>query len=106
MVHITQAKFNIGELVHHKLFGYRGVVVDVDDSYQGTDKWYEELADSRPPKDAPWYHVLVDEADHNTYVAECNLEHDLLKDTINHPLVNMIFNKFENGAYVMERWNN
>jgi heat shock protein HspQ len=106
MATIKQAKFNIGELVHHKLFEYRGVVVDVDASYQGTDEWYEEVARSRPPKDEPWYHVLVDDADHNTYVAERNLEHDLLGDSINHPLVNMIFNKFENGAYVMERWSN
>jgi heat shock protein HspQ len=106
MGYMKKAKFNIGELVHHKMFGYRGVVVDVDASYQGTDEWYEEVARSRPPKDEPWYHVLVDEADQNTYVAERNLEHDLLKDSINHPLVNMIFNKFEDGAYVMERWSN
>ena len=106
MATFKQAKFNIGELVHHKLFGYRGVVVDVDASYQGSDEWYEEVARSRPPKDEPWYHVLVDDADHNTYVAEQNLEYDLLKDSINHPLVNMIFNKFEDGAYVMERWSN
>jgi len=106
MVYIKQAKFNIGELVHHKSFGYRGVVVDVDASYQGTDEWYEQVAHSRPPKDEPWYHVLVDEAEHNTYVAERNLEYDVLKDTIDHPLVNMIFNKFEDGAYVIERWNN
>jgi len=106
MGYMKQAKFNIGELVHHKMFGYRGVVVDVDANYQGTDEWYEEVARSRPPKDEPWYHVLVDDADHNTYVAERNLEHDLLKDAINHPLVNMIFNKFENGAYVMDRRSN
>ena len=106
MGYMKQAKFNIGELVHHKMFGYRGVVVDVDANYQGTDEWYEEVASSRPPKDEPWYHVLVDDADHNTYVAERNLEHDLLKDAINHPLVNMIFNKFENGAYVMDRRSN
>jgi heat shock protein HspQ len=106
MVYIKQAKFNVGELVHHKLFGYRGVVVDVDASYQGTEEWYEKIARSRPPKDEPWYHVLVDEGDQNTYVAERNLEYDLLKDTIDHPLVNMIFNKFENGAYVIERWTN
>lgn len=106
MVYIKQAKFNVGELVHHKLFGYRGVVVDVDASYQGTEEWYEQVAHSRPPKDEPWYHVLVDEAEHNTYVAERNLEYDSLKDAIDHPLVNMIFNKFEDGAYVIERWNN
>lgn len=106
MVYIKQAKFNIGELVYHKLFGYRGVVVDVDPSFQGVDEWYDQVAHSRPPKDEPWYHVLVDEAEHNTYVAERNLEPDLLKDSIDHPLVNMIFNKFEDGVYVIERLSN
>ena len=47
------AKFFVGQLVHHKRFDYRGVVFDVDATFQGTDKWYEEVARSRPPKDRP-----------------------------------------------------
>lgn len=33
-----KAKFAPGELVHHKRFDYRGVVVDVDPVFQGTDE--------------------------------------------------------------------
>lgn len=106
MVEIQQAKFFVGQLVHHKLFGYRGVVVDVDPSFDGTDDWYDKVAKSQPPKGKPWYHVLVDDEEYTTYVAEQHLEPDFTKDSINHPLVNMIFNKFENGAYVIDRWNN
>jgi heat shock protein HspQ len=102
----VHASFFIGQLVHHKLFGYRGVVIDVDPFYEGTDEWYNSVAKSRPPKDQPWYHVLVDDADYTTYVAQRNLEPDDVKDTINHPLVNMIFEKFENGAYVIDRLDN
>jgi heat shock protein HspQ len=88
------------------MFGYRGVIVDVDPYFQGTEEWYQTVAKSRPPKDQPWYHVLVDEADHTTYVAERNLEPDNEKSVINHPLVNLIFQKFEDGAYVINRLNN
>ncbi len=71
-----EARFGVGQLVQHRLFGYRGVVADVDPSFQLSDEWYEEQARSRPPKDQPWYHVLVHDAEHATYVAQRNLEPD------------------------------
>jgi heat shock protein HspQ len=67
---ITRVKFSVGELIHHRLFDYRGVIVDVDQSFQGTDEWYQSVAKSRPPRDEPWYHVLVHDSEHSTYVAE------------------------------------
>ena len=72
----TKAKFCIGQLIHHKLFGYRGVIVEVDLHFKNSDEWYESMAKSRPPKDLPWYHVRVINAQHMTYVAEQNLEMD------------------------------
>ncbi|MGI9303895.1 MAG: heat shock protein HspQ, partial [Gammaproteobacteria bacterium] len=51
------AAFSVGQIVHHKLFDYRGVIYDVDPHFQGTDEWYEEVAKSRPPRNKPWYHV-------------------------------------------------
>jgi len=50
VTNITQVKFSVGELVHHRLFDYRGVIVDVDQDFQATDEWYEAVAKSRPPK--------------------------------------------------------
>ena len=96
----SEARFAIGELVHHKLFGYRGVVFDVDPVYSGSDEWYEEVAQSRPPKDQPWYHVLPDGEEHHTYVAERNLEADSTADPIEHPGVEYFFERLENGVYV------
>ena len=95
----TTCKFSIGQLVHHVLFGYRGVVVDVDATFQGTESWYDQMAKSQPPKDEPWYHVLVDNAQHMTYVAERNLESDKLHAPIEHPLIGYYFSEFENGHY-------
>ena len=97
---MPSAKFNVGQLIHHRLFDYRGVVIDVDPEFQGTEEWYEEVARSKPPKDQPWYHVLVDGAQQNTYVAERNLERDELLQPIDHPFVSMFFDTFEKGAYV------
>jgi heat shock protein HspQ len=33
----AKSRFSIGELVHHRKFDYRGVVVDVDPVFQGTE---------------------------------------------------------------------
>jgi heat shock protein HspQ len=96
----THARFAVGGLVHHLRFGYRGVVADVDATFQGSDEWYEQVARSRPPKDAPWYHVLPHDATHTTYVAERNIEHDESREPIRHPLVDEIFDAFEDGRYL------
>ena len=95
----TSCKFNIGQLIHHRIFDYRGVIVDVDATFQGTEEWYEQMAKSRPPQDQPWYHVLVDGAEHMTYVAERNLESDPLNEPINHPLLDHFFDDFREGRY-------
>jgi len=95
----THPRFGIGELVHHLKFDYRGVVVDVDAQYSGSPEWYETVARSRPPKDAPWYHVLVHDSDHMTYVAERHLEHDTSGEQINHPALGTFFSAFRDGRY-------
>jgi heat shock protein HspQ len=97
------ARFGVGELIQHKLFGYRGVVVDVDATFEGSDEWYEGMARSRPPKDQPWYHVLPHEAEHTTYVAERNLEAEASLQPIKHPLLSQCFDDFRDGRYVVAR---
>ena len=71
-----KAKYCIGQLIQHKLFDYRGIILSVDLEFKSTDEWYEAVAKSRPPKDEPWYHVLVHQKGHQTYVAEQNLQPD------------------------------
>ena len=93
------AKFFVGQIVRHKKFEYRGVVFDVDATFQGTSEWYELVARSRPPKHQPWYHVLVDEAEHTTYVAERHLESDEGGPPITHPLVTELCGEFQEGRY-------
>jgi heat shock protein HspQ len=96
---MQEAKFSIGQIVHHQLFNYRGVIVDVDFSFLGSDEWYAQVARSRPPKDQPWYHILVDNATHQTYVAERNLEPSDNHAPINHPDVDFIFDTLKDDRY-------
>ena len=94
------ARFFVGQIVHHVRFDYRGVVFDVDPTFQGPEEWYEQVARSRPPKDRPWYHVLVDGAAHTTYVAERNLEPDAENKPIRHPLVQVLCGAWRGGRYL------
>jgi len=96
---ISIPKFSFGEVIHHKLFEYRGVIFKVDPKFAGSEKWYQEVALSRPPKDRPWYHVLVHQNGQTTYVAERNLELDESGGPIEHPLLDQVFTKFEDGKY-------
>ena len=100
---LFRTRFAVGQLVSHNKFRYRGVIVDVDPTFQGTDEWYDAVARSRPPKNKPWYHVLVHDATHTTYVAERHLDADDSAEPIRHPLVKRFFARFENGRYRSER---
>ncbi len=86
--------------MRHRLFGYRGVIYDVDAVFEGTEEWYERMAKSRPPKHDPWYHVLVDGHTHATYVAERNLGPEESPRPIDHPAVEGLFTGFRDGRYV------
>lgn len=96
----TSAKFHVGQIVQHRRFGYRGVVFDLDATFQHSEQWYQHMARSRPPKDQPWYHVLVDGQRHSTYVAERNLEQDATGAPIDHPAVETLFATYADGRYL------
>ena len=99
----NNAKLHIGQIIHHKMFDYVGVIFDIDPTFQGTDEWYEHVAGSRPPKDKPWYHVLVDEAVQTTYVAEQNLEPADKPQKILHPLTDNLLTEFDGERYKLRR---
>jgi len=98
---MSSAQFSIGEVIQHKLFGYCGVIYDVDAQFMGDDEWYDAVAKSHPPKDQPVYHVLVDGQEVETYVAERNLEAHP-NQPINHPLVPVYFEELHEG-YISRR---
>lgn len=97
-----QAKFFVGQLIEHELFDYRGVIVDVDPYFMLTEEWYQLMAKSRPPKNRPWYRVLVHNSNHETYVAEQNLRVYNEQEPINHPDIDLYFSRFEDGKYLLD----
>lgn len=97
---VSHAQFSIGSVVQHKLFGYYGVIYDIDPVFLNTDEWYEAMAKSRPPKDQPWYHVIVNKQPINTYVAERNLVESKEFVEIEHPLIEQYFCGHDKKKYL------
>lgn len=95
---MNSAKFNVGDIVRHRKFGYRGAVCDVDAQFSLSEEWYDKVALSRPPKAQPWYHVLVDGQAHTTYVAERHLA-PLDGGQISHPLLGQFFTSYDGSRY-------
>ncbi len=99
-----QAKFLIGQPVRHRLFGFRGVVYDVDPEFGNTEEWYQSIpAEARPRKDQPFYHLLAQNHDTSPYVAyvsEQNLEPDDSDEPFLHPDLDEHFCGHEDGCYV------
>ena len=101
-LNLVEAKFSIGQIVRHKMFPFRGVVFDVDPSFANTEDWYESIPEeARPNKEQPYYHLLAenDKTHYVAYVSEQNLRMDDNADPINHPEVDDIFGRTENGDY-------
>lgn len=47
MTQIKHAKFQIGQVVKHRLFPFRGVIFDVDPEFANTEEWYESIPKKR-----------------------------------------------------------
>ncbi len=97
---MTLTRFHVGQIIHHTRANYRGVIYGVDLKFSGSSQWYEQVALSRPPKDKPWYHVLVDKSSATTYVAERHLVDTKNKSQIDHPLLGEYFNRYDSNGYL------
>jgi len=95
----TEALFTPGQLVRHRRYDYRGVVVAFDLTCQAEDDWY--LGNStQPERSQPWYHVLVHGSHQVTYAAQTSLDEDDSGEQVFHPLVPHLFSSFDGGQYV------
>ena len=101
----SQPRYSPGQIVRHKRYGYRGVIVAVDAHCTATPEWYMRNK-SQPDREQPWYHVLVDGSGSCTYPAEENLLPDTSGRPVEHPLLPSFFSGFENGVYARNdtRW--
>jgi heat shock protein HspQ len=102
-------QFDVGQVVHHKRYDYRGVVYAIDPQCLAPDSWYLRNR-TQPDRAQPWYHVLVHTGDKGgqameTYVAQENLESGLDNEPIEHPLIPIYFTAFIKGRYSLRSLN-
>ena len=55
-----------GDLVKHRAYGYRGVIVAVDGHCKADPEWYMSNK-TQPDREQPWYHVIVHGTETCTY---------------------------------------
>jgi heat shock protein HspQ len=95
---MNEARFQLGQIVRHRLFSFRGVIFDVDPEFNNTEEWYNSIpAEVRPRKDQPYYHLLAenDETEYVAYVSEQNLLEDETHEPVRHPQVKDYFTGFD-----------
>ncbi|MCI4663507.1 MAG: heat shock protein HspQ [Neomegalonema sp.] len=99
------AKFRIGQVVRHRIYPFRGVIVDVDPVFSNTEEWWNAIPeDVRPRRDQPFYHLLAenDESYYDAYVSEQNLAPDDTGRPVGHPDVERLFGELEDGQYELD----
>lgn len=96
------AKFQIGQVVRHRIFPFRGVIFDVDPEFANSEEWYQSIPEQvRPRKDQPFYHLLAEnsETEYIAYVSEQNLLPDASGDPVRHTQVKDMFVSHPDGTY-------
>ncbi len=97
-----QAKFCIGQVVKHRFHPFRGVIFDVDPTFNNTEEWWQSIpAEIRPAKDQPYYHLFAEneETEYIAYVSEQNLLEDGTNEPVRHPQVREFFDDPRDGIY-------
>jgi heat shock protein HspQ len=96
------AKYQIGQVVRHRVFPFRGVIFDVDPEFANTEEWWNSIpAEVRPSKDQPFYHLYAENAEsaYVAYVSEQNLLPDESGEPLRHPSVMQNFSPEASGFY-------
>ncbi len=100
---VSHALFRIGDKVKHRVFGFRGVVFDIDPEFDNTEDWWLAIpAEVRPRKDQPFYHLLAEneETEYIAYVSEQNLLPDTSGEPLRHSQISEIFETGHDGTLV------
>ena len=98
--------YNIGDVVRHRHYPFRGVVFDVVPEFDNTEEWYNSIpAEIRPSREQPYYHLLAEneESFYTAYVSQQNLLTDASSGPIDHPQIAQLFEQFDGKRYRMRR---
>lgn len=99
---LRDARYQIGQKVHHRLFPFRGVVFDVDAEFANSEEWYASIPEKiRPHREQPYYHVFAenDKTHYTAYVSEQNLVEDKSSRPISNPDIEAMFTLESDGTY-------
>lgn len=99
---MKSAKFMLGQVVKHRLHGFRGVVFDVDPTFDNTEEWWLAIPEEiRPHKEQPFYHLLAEnaESEYIAYVSEQNLVPDETGTPLRHSQIDELFQMDEEGQF-------
>jgi heat shock protein HspQ len=99
---LREAKYQIGQIVRHRIYPFRGVIFDVDPTFNNTEDWWLSIPpEIRPRKDQPFYHLFAEneETEYVAYVSEQNLVPDESDEPLRHPDIAEVFDGPENGLY-------
>lgn len=100
---LPTAKFDIGQVVKHRIFPFRGVIFDVDPVFSNPEEWLMEIPEeTRPARDQPFYHLFA-ENEETTYVAYVSEQNLLIDDSdvpLTHPDITDYFEERSPGQYV------
>ncbi|MBC8451747.1 MAG: heat shock protein HspQ, partial [Rhodospirillaceae bacterium] len=100
---IRTAKFQIGQIVKHRIHPFRGVIFDVDPEFANTEEWWQSIpATNRPRKEQPFYHLLAENAQgpYIAYVYEQNLVTEQTPDPVSHPEIGTFFEGLRDDLYI------
>jgi heat shock protein HspQ len=96
------ARFQLGDVVKHRVFPFRGVIFDIDPEFSNTEEWWLSIPEEvRPRKDQPFYHLYAEnaETEYVAYVSEQNLLPDNSGEPLRHPQIPEVFERDDDGRY-------
>ena len=94
--------FNIGDIVKHRIYPFRGVIIDVDPEFSNTEEWYQSIpAEIRPSRNQPYYHLMAENTEtfYTAYVSQQNLVKDGENGPLEHPDLDEMFSGIDKGKY-------
>ncbi|XP_041352023.1 uncharacterized protein LOC121370687 [Gigantopelta aegis] len=101
----SSVKYRIGQVIRHKLWGYRGVIIGWDSTCRAPTNWIKmnHPSDKESWRNQPNYSILVDNRDRQvpqiTYIPQDNIE-VIVNMQVIHPILEDYFETFDGAQYI------
>ncbi|XP_064614732.1 uncharacterized protein LOC135478946 [Liolophura sinensis] len=105
----AHVKYRVGQVIKHKIWGYRGVIIAWDTEAKAPAQWLSEMhpKNKKHWRNMPNYAILVDTRDRinaqMTYVPEENIQ-VIINTKIFHPNLDEYFEAWDGAQYLARPW--